>query len=197
MYHAPTALTPAYEKERPRRRRRAILAALLGLTTLSLGAGMFSLAIFTDTDTTNGTFAAGTINIESSPTLDMTVPPLLPGDSVTGEVVIDNLGTGEFRYAMTTVASGDLAPALQLEIRDEGTDCATFDGNVVRANGALGTAAFGNPLTGNDTGDRVLAASGTETLCFQVTLPLATDNTYQGDTAAATFTFAAEQTANN
>jgi hypothetical protein len=34
-------------------------------------------------------------------------------------------------------------------------------------------------------------------LCFRVSLPLATDNTAQGISSAVTFTFDAEQTANN
>ena len=43
-----------------RRRRRGILAVLLGLTVVSLGAGMFSLALFTDQTTVSGSFATGT-----------------------------------------------------------------------------------------------------------------------------------------
>ena len=50
-----------------RTRRRRILAALLGLTVVSLGAGVFSLAIFTDTAASTGSFASGSIDITSSP----------------------------------------------------------------------------------------------------------------------------------
>ena len=48
MYQAPTTVTPVASEAPPRRRRRGILALLLGLTVVSLGAGMFSLALFTD-----------------------------------------------------------------------------------------------------------------------------------------------------
>ena len=45
--------------------------------------------------------------------------------------------------------------------------------------------------------DRVLAAAGTEVLCFYVSLPIGAGNTLQGATTTTTFTFDAEQTANN
>ena len=45
MYQTPSVVTPVYEEERPRRRRRGILALLLGLTTLSLGAGMATIKL--------------------------------------------------------------------------------------------------------------------------------------------------------
>src|SRR6187200_826879 len=131
MYQSPTALTPALEEERPRRRRRGILAVLLGLTTLSLGAGLFSLAIFTDTDSTNGTFASGTIDITSSPDFDLSVPALLPGDSATAAITIDNDGTGQFRYAMTADAPDALGGTLELTVRELGTGCAAFTGTLV------------------------------------------------------------------
>jgi len=51
--------------------------------------------------------------------------------------------------------------------------------------------------SGAQGGDRALAVSGTETLCFQVSLPLATGNAFTSAASTATFTFDAEQTANN
>jgi hypothetical protein len=56
---------------------------------------------------------------------------------------------------------------------------------------------FRSPTQGADTGDRTLAASADEDLCFNVELPSATGNSFQGLTTTATFAFAAEQTANN
>jgi len=46
-------------------------------------------------------------------------------------------------------------------------------------------------------GDRTLAASASEILCFNVSLPSGTGNAYQGLTSTATFAFQAEQTTNN
>jgi hypothetical protein len=42
-----------------------------------------------------------------------------------------------------------------------------------------------------------MAVNTSETLCFRVNLPLATGNGFQSATTTATFTFDAEQTANN
>ena len=68
MQQAPTIVSPMPADAPPaRRRRRGILALLLGLTTVSLGAGLYSLAYFTDTDSVNNTFTSGTIDIQANP----------------------------------------------------------------------------------------------------------------------------------
>jgi hypothetical protein len=185
------------DRER-RRRRRGILALLLGLTILSVGAGMFSLAIFTDSDSSTGSFAAGTIDIESSPTVAFTVTGMVPGDVETAALTIDNDGTAELRYALSTTATGTLGDTLTLTVKTQGTSCAAFDGTTVLTTDVLDGAGFGDPTQGDDTGDRVLAAASSEVLCFQVEFPAGTnDDPLQGATSDATFTFDAEQTANN
>ena len=60
-----------------------------------------------------------------------------------------------------------------------------------------GTAVFGDAAQGAQAGDRVLAAGASETLCLNVTLPLAADNSSAGLNSTAIFTLDAEQTANN
>jgi len=196
-----TAVTPAPpappEERTSRRRRRGILALLLGLTTVSLGAGMFSLALFTDTTSSTGTFAAGTIDITSSPTVAFTVSAMVPGDNNTQALTIANAGTAPLRYALTSVATNVLGDTLTLTVKALGTSCAAFDGASVLAATALDGALIGSPTQGAQAGDRVLAAATNEVLCFRVSLPLATGNALQGTTSAATFTFDAEQTANN
>ena len=57
--------------------------------------------------------------------------------------------------------------------------------------------AVGNPAQGSQAGDRTLAAAANEVLCFNVSLPLATGNAFQGLTTTATFAFQGEQTTNN
>jgi hypothetical protein len=199
MIEAPTAVTPGVitTDEQPRRRRRGVLALLLGLTTISLGAGMFSLAIFTDTDSSTGTFQAGTIDINSNPTVAFTVSGMVPGDTDTQAMTISNDGTASLRYALTTAASNTLGDTLTLTVKTLGTSCAAFDGATVLAATALDGATIGSPTQGPDAGDRTLAAAASEVLCFRVTLPIGADDTLQGATSSATFTFDAEQTANN
>jgi spore coat-associated protein N len=188
---------PTTIARRRRLRRRGAIALLLGLTVVSLGAGTFSLAIFTDTDSSTGSFATGTIDISSSPTVAFTVPSMMPGDSETAAITVSNDGTAALRYAMTASATGVLGDELRLEVRTEGTDCGSFDGSVVLASTALDGAAFGDPAQGAQAGDRSLAAAANEVLCFRVNLPLAADDSIQGTTSDATFQFDAEQTANN
>ena len=154
-------------------RRRGLLAALLGLTVVSLGAGAFSLAIFTDTAASTGSFASGSIDITSSPSVVFTVTDMMPGDANTQAITIANAGTAQFRYAMTTTATTTLGTALQLEVRELGTNCATFDGTVVLAATALNGAAIGSPTQGPQAGDRMLDGVTNEVLCFRVSLPMA------------------------
>jgi len=179
------------------RGRRGILAIVLGLSAVSLGAGMFSLAIFTDTAASTGTFASGTIDIATTPAVAFTVGAMVPGDVTTQALTITNSGTAELRYSLTTTATNTLGDSLTLTIRTLGTGCAAFDGTGVLAETTLDGAAFGSPTQGPDSGDRTLAAAASEVLCFRVSLPLATDDGLQGSSSSATFTFDAEQTANN
>jgi hypothetical protein len=177
--------------------KRLALAAVLGLSVISVGAGAMSLAIFTDSAASTGTFTSGTIDITSSPTVAFTVSAMMPGDDNTQALTIANAGTGELRYSLTTVASNTLGDTLTLTVKTEGTNCTTFDGTTVLAATVLDGAAIGNPAQGADSGDRVLAAASNEVLCFRVSLPLATGNAAQGISSSVTFTFDAEQTANN
>jgi len=181
----------------------------LGLTSLAVvgiaGATMMSLALFTDDATLeDNAFTAGTIELSTSPaTALFSVSAMMPGDVAYGQLTVSNDGTAELRYAMTSSStdpdSKALAGALNLEVRQKaaGTCSADFTGTVVLASTPLGGAAFGDPSQGQDSGDRVLAASASENVCFRVSLPLSTGNSYQGATTTTTFTFQAEQTANN
>jgi hypothetical protein len=173
------------------------LAVVIALSVVSVGAGAMSLAIFTDTAASTGTFTSGTIDITTSPTVAFTVGAMMPGDASTQALTIANAGTGAMRYSLTTVATNTLGAALTLTVKTQGTNCTAFDGTTVLAATTLNGAAIGSPTQGADTGDRVLAAATNEVLCFRVSLPLATANALQGISSAVTFTFNAEQTANN
>ena len=177
--------------------RWRLLVLLGSLTIAALGSSALSLALFTDTDSSTWSFTTGTIDIESSPAVLTSVSGIMPGGTNTQSLTVQNAGTASFRYAMSTVATNTLGDNLQLEVRTLGTSCAAFDGTVVLAATAMDGAAFGNPAQGADAGDRTLAGGASEVLCFRASLPITAGNPLQGTTSDVTFTFDAEQTANN
>ena len=193
-------LTIERQVERRRKRRRGIVALLAALSALTIGAGSVSLALFTDTDSSTWSFTTGTIDIESNPAVLTAITAMMPGDVAADSLTISNAGTADLRYAMTTAATNALGDELDIEVREEDLDgaCDDFDGAVVVAGlTALDGAGFGSTAQGADAGDRVLIGGASEVLCFEVSLPLTTNDTFQGVTSAATFSFVAEQTANN
>jgi hypothetical protein len=185
--------------ERRRKRRRGIVALLAAVSLLTIGAGTISLAQFTDTTSSTWSFTAGTIDISTNPTVFTAITSMMPGDNATQALTVTNGGTGDLRYAMSTAATNALGDQLTLAIKteDAGGGCAAFTGTSVLAATALDGAGFGSANQGIDAGDRNLAAGASEVLCFRVSLALSTANTFQGASSAATFTFDAEQTANN
>ena len=186
-----------------RRRRRRILSSILAIAAIgTIGAASFSLALYTSTSAVDGNvFTSGTIILGTSPaTAVLTAGTMMPGDTVSGPLVVSNTGTGQLRYAMTSASTNTdgkgLMNQITLTVKTLGTNCTTFDGTSLYS-GTLAGAAFGYPATGAQAGDRTLNSASSETLCFKAVLPLTTPNAYQGATTTTTFTFSAEQTANN
>ncbi len=192
---------------RPRATGTRILASL---AVLALAGGVFtvaSLALFTDQQAVGGNaFTTGSVDLVAAPaTAVVTASTMAPGDQVTAPINVANSGTLEFRYSMTSTTDEDvLATELVLTVKSGVTTC--DDANwqatgTVLYSGILGSTGtinvVGDPATGAQAGDRVLAASANENLCFNVTLPTSAPNSAQGLTSTATFTFDAEQTANN
>ena len=182
--------------------RGKLVALMLGLTITSLGSGIFSLAYFTDTESvTANAFTTGTVSLTASPaTALVTFSTMMPGDSVTAQLTLTN-GTGGTRYAMTTTAtnadSKNLRDQITLAIKTKTANpCSTFDGTSLYS-GALSGAVIGDTASGAQAGDRPLAGSASEDLCFRATLPTSTGNAYQGAATTTTFSFESEQTANN
>ena len=197
---------------RRRRRTRRILGFFLLFLLLipGVGATYLTLALFTDQETVTADFTTGTIDLDGVriDALVLTTSALMPGDTVTDDVVVENDGTAQLRYAMTTSSTNADSKALRdaltltiktIDVTTPGTPCDNFDGASTLYSGVLGasTAKFGNPAQGSDSGDRTLNAAANETLCFRVSLPSGTGNSYQGATTTTTFTFDAEQTSNN
>ncbi len=163
------------------------------------------MALFTDSEGVgSNVFQAGTIDISVAPgSAILTATALMPGDTVNGSAVVTNAGTAQLRYAITGISTDvdglHLNTVLALTIKDEGTSCAAFDGTTLFS-GYVPTAGgnlVGDPAAGNQAGDRTLNNGVGETLCFSANLPIGTGNAFQGSATTMTFTFAAEQTANN
>jgi len=187
---------PEYELdfERRRKRRRGLVVLLLSLSISTLGAGAMSLAIFTDSDASTGSFTAGTIDINTNPAVLFNVTAMMPGDSGQATLNVANGGTGALRYALTS-SNDNAALTADMSLDIDAGACGATTGNLY--SGGLDTAAFGSSAQGAQAGDRTLAAGASENLCFHWTFDLAAANALQGETANVTFTFNAEQTANN
>lgn len=188
-----------------RQTRRLLIIATIASSTAMVGAGAYTLALFTDSAASGGNaFAVGTVTIGVSPTSALvTLSGMLPGDSTTGTLTVSSTGNATLRYAMTTAATNPDGKALRdqmaLVIKTKDTNtagCGNFNGTQL-FNGTLANGAVGDPAQGAQAGDRTLAGGAAEVLCFRATLPGATGNAVAGAATSATFTFSAEQTANN
>jgi Camelysin metallo-endopeptidase len=157
----------------------------------------------------NNTFTAGSLDIALTPegpaATAISYANMVPGDSVTQPVVVQNVGSVDFRYSMTSAATNPDGRALKdqlvftIKTSDAGGGCSAFTGTTIYA-GDLDSSIgkiIGDPATGAQPGDRALNSPLTETLCFRGTLPTTAGNLYQSATTTATFTFDAEQVANN
>lgn len=191
---------------------KKILFTLIAVGLLSAMSGLGGLAVFTDQAAVDGnTFTTGTIEISTNPTTALvTFSDMAPGDEVTAPLTVTNDSTTlELRYSVTSLATNtdtkDLRAQLDLTIKEDVTTCTTAgfdtDGTILYGAADLGgdpaINVIGDPTQGADAGDRVLAASANEVLCFNVELPLTTGDPFQDATTTATFTFDAEQTVNN
>jgi predicted ribosomally synthesized peptide with SipW-like signal peptide len=182
--------------------RRAILAGMLILGALSGYVQGPTAAFFSDVATsTANTFSAGTIDIthNGGSTL-LTLSAMKPGDKVTAALQITNSGTLALNYTIaSTVSDADglgLGGQLKLVVKAGGTcteGAFESDGTPL-----YGTFATPQPL-GNVSGALTIIAgrslaSGSETLCFQGSLPSAAANSLQGATTTASLAISAAQT---
>jgi spore coat-associated protein N len=192
-----------------------LLLGGLGVAALGSQVGPGVSAYFTDSaEASANSFTAGRIDIKlngaDSVTGVFAVSPMAPGDSQTQQVAVSNAGNIGLRYSVAagTVTNADglgLKDALVLKIKTLGTSCTAFDGTSLYdssagndgIDGPVSGKLVGDAAQGAQTGDRSLAASGSEALCFQVSLPLSAANTLQGATTSAQWVFSSEQTANN
>jgi spore coat-associated protein N len=190
-------------------RRMALGAGVLAVAVVS-ATGLASSALFTSQDTSTGnSFAAGTVVLSSgngAPAFTVANTQLAPGTTKYGTVQIDNTGSLQYRYAMSSASSQTkaLGDHLQLTVVSIATgatcDATAIANGTALYSGALSGASFGNKAAGADAGDRTLIAGTSEVLCMQMSFgkdTAAVDNAFQGGTDSTTLTFDAEQTLNN
>jgi hypothetical protein len=191
-------------KERTRLAKAAIVFILMLLTVVVLVTG----AIFTSTASVGAnTFTTGSVTLTTNPVTALaTFANMAPGDQVTASVAVNNTGSLQLRYAVTsTTTENVLASQLQLTVKSGVTTCTNAayaaTGVIVYNALALGNTTavnvVGDPTQGAQAGDRPLNGGASENLCFHVSLPLASGNAFQALTTTATFAFVGEQTANN
>ena len=187
------------------RTRQLLLVATVALSIASVGAGSYTLAIFSSTNANAGNaFTVGTLGIGLSPASALiSFTGMVPGDVSNGTLTVSNTGNSSLRYAVTTAATNADTKALRdqmtLVVKTKDTDtagCTNFNGTQLYS-GTLALGALGDPSVGSQAGDRTLAGAASEVLCFRATLPSSTTSTFQGATTTATLTFSAEQTTNN
>ena len=184
--------------------RRNFFILLLVAGVLAGAPWAITQAVWTDSAAVTGnTFSTGSVDISTSPTSALvTFAGMVPGDTVTAPLTVSNAGTLQLRYAMSTsiADSTTLSDGLELQIKSGVTTCSTAgfgtDGTSLY-NSTLTAGAIGSTAQGGQAGDRTLNPSASEVLCFQVRLPSNAGTGLQGLSTTATFTFAAEQTANN
>lgn len=214
----------AYGGAPPRSRRSRLLVsgALLAVLALS-GMLMTSMAVFTDTSQVPGNaFSTGNVDISTDSdgsALFTTTNPMNPGDTEYEPLTVSNVGSMELRYAAESVLTAETSNTNSLQQQLDltvytgvsATDCSngTVGGGSVLYGpgdlaGALNTPLplFGDAAQGAQAGDRILAGTdpgpaGSEVLCFEVAMPLSTDETYGGHQVTVRFDFLAEQTVNN
>ncbi len=202
--------TRSARAENRKSRRNALLSLLLVVVSLVGLTAVTTGALFTDQATVSGaSFVTGTVDINASATsVPFTMSNMAPGDTLTAGITVQNAGTLAERYAMSIktddAASDTLAGQLLYTVKTGVTTCTTagFGSSGTQVySGPLGSSAgtkvIGDNAVGAQSGDRTLAAGASESLCMQVSLPLATGNAFQGKTANVTMTFDSEQTANN
>lgn len=192
---------------------KRILVSLMIVAVVAASITGGAMALFTDQETSAANaFTTGTLDLAlaNGTPLPFTVSDMAPGDVVYGGLQVSNSGSLDLRYAMTTTADGGNTLDEQLDLTIDvvtgaGVDTIWYtaddvvgEANVYGPDGVLSAAAIGDSTQGAQAGDRTLVATtGNERLRFKVTLPLTTDDSYQGATCTVDFVFDAEQTSNN
>ncbi|MFL6090587.1 MAG: TasA family protein [Aeromicrobium sp.] len=200
------------ERRAPRARRgsgsmpwwRSVpLRAALSLG-LALGVGSAgTFAYWTDSSTVTGiTFTAGTLDLKVNNLDNVTgytslnISNMIPGQSVAAVLTVKNAGNVGFTYTAngtaTNVDSKNLRGALVLKVTGGSvtgsSPSATCSGSALTGSGTSLGATF--TLLGTA---RSLAASASEPVCVEVSMPSNASSSLQGSTTDVVLTFTATQ----
>ena len=164
------------------------LATLVAAGAVAIGSG----ATFTSESGSTITAASGTLGHINSATGDvaLAITKLKPGASATGTVTITNDGTlNSDLTVIASGASGELAPALELEITGD-SGSTGFDGEFEAVDAGTGTWELGTLTAGGTTPDSI-------TVTVKVTMKdrdPAIDNEFKGTSADLSLKFVTTQT---
>jgi spore coat-associated protein N len=175
---------------RPKRTLGA-LAVVLAAVGITVGSG----ANFTASKANAGNvFTTGSLTIGDSVNgAILTMDKMVPGDSVSGTADISNTGNvaGTFALASSLTGNAPLANALRLGIIDCGIVDATHNPDCVSGTTPVYSTGALDGFFSTSLGQ--FAAGDTHRYKFTASLPgSVTDNTLQGKTATATFTWSAQ-----
>lgn len=172
-----------------------------GALTSLVWAGTY--ATFTDSGTANSTFTAGTVDLLLNAEADdayaftaLEMTNMKPGDVRYAPLTIANSGSLGFTYTMATSATNADTKALRDQLTlgvKKVTDAATCDSVGVGYAASLDTMTASGALSAGAVASRSLAAGASEVACFRVELPSTANDSFQGATTTATFTFSATQ----
>lgn len=200
---------------RSRLRTRRIKALLAGGLVFGIGAAG-TVAAWTDSETADGSFEAGTFNIElaidgrwtSTNEMTFASAPMFPGSKVYAPVFVRTSPDTTIGGDLTVKGNGIGSPnamgnalvyrAVTQEITSgevDGYACGegSFTASAIYAfGGASGTVGLKSPITSSN--EPVLRAVGgsVRAYCFEVSLPSGASTNAQGQSATHTWTFDAE-----
>ena len=177
------------------------IRAALALGVVACVGVTGTYAYWTDTAPVSGvTISTGTLDLkinsaDSLPSYTaLNVSNMVPGNSSAAVLTVRNAGTAALTYYADSTASGTLGSAFTVKVTAD-----TATGGSGASKTCPGTAltnsgsSFGNNLIGSSANPRGLAASASESLCVQVTLPNGAASSLQGSSSNITLTFNAEQ----
>lgn len=158
------------------------VATLLAAVALTAGSGADFVSSSVNT---SNSYASGTLTQSNSKAnaAIFSLSNLKPGDSVVGKVTITNTGTLPATFRLSEAATNGFVNKANLSLS---IAAASAPGTPVWAGtfGTAGTVALGD-----------FAAGEAREYIFTVTLAQSADNTEQGKTASATYSWDATQTA--